>query len=181
MFKTIPKYKGRYMINEKGEIFSLIRNRYLTPCINRSGYIESILIDKNGKRKNVKWHRAVAYTFLKKIIGKNSINHINGIKTDNRVENLEWCTTSENAIHAIKILHKHFGPQKGIMPSQLISRRKLNKKDITKIKKMLVDGLKGKEIAKLYNVSDQAIYDIKNGRCWQKPIPDKVSSDFTAF
>jgi hypothetical protein len=62
----------------------------------------------NGKYKSYFVHRLVAYTYMKKPVDKTEINHINGNKLDNRLENLEWCTSSENQQHAFRL-----GLQKG--------------------------------------------------------------------
>jgi hypothetical protein len=69
---------------------------------DNKGY-KRIILRIDGHKKNHFVHRLVAMTFLEKVEGKNFVNHINGIKTDNRLENLEWCTISENTKHAYDI------------------------------------------------------------------------------
>ncbi len=69
--------------------------------LNRDGY-PHVSICHNGKRKSEKIHRIVAELFIPNPDKKPCVNHINGDKTDNRVENLEWVTYSENNLHAYK-------------------------------------------------------------------------------
>lgn len=92
-----------YFIDKQGNVYSLIRNRYLKLTIDSKGY----KILKRHNKKDIRVHRLVAEIYIPKINGKTEINHINGIKTDNRVENLEWCSHKENCLHAYKTgLHK---------------------------------------------------------------------------
>lgn len=94
-------YKS-YIVYSDGKIFSLARNKFLKPYISSNGY-ERVRICYDGKFESWTVHRLVATMFLDKSEGQNQVNHKNGIKTDNRVENLEWCTISENQKHSWKM------------------------------------------------------------------------------
>lgn len=102
MFKPITNYENEYLINEYGQVFSLISNKLLTINIDDNGYCYVILY-KNSQRKLKRIHRLVAEEFIiKNDINKNEVNHIDGNKSNNFYKNLEWCTRSENMIHAYK-------------------------------------------------------------------------------
>ena len=94
-------YNNNYSIAKDGRVFSHNVNKYMKPCSDRNGYVSVNL--SMGKRDNVKRvsiHRLVAKAFIPNPDNKPQVNHINGIKTDNRVENLEWVTCKENVKHA---------------------------------------------------------------------------------
>lgn len=93
-----PKYPGYYVLSD-GRIYGIKRRRYLKPQINLSGY-SHVTISNNGIGTEVFIHIIVAELYLSKIPGKNIVNHKNSMRADNRVENLEWCTSSENSLHS---------------------------------------------------------------------------------
>lgn len=89
---SMPKYQGRYFHN---------KYQILTPKVTNCGYL-AVALSKDGTTKEYLVHRLVAKAFLPNPEDLPEVNHINGVKTDNRLENLEWCTRSYNQIHAIK-------------------------------------------------------------------------------
>jgi len=104
-WKPIREYGNRYDINKFGNIHSNIKNSFLkkiiTQRLDRAGY-STVRLNKNGQYSTQFVHRLLAATFIPNPNNKPFINHINGIKTDNRLENLEWVTHSENIRHAYK-------------------------------------------------------------------------------
>lgn len=106
MNKKIPiKDFDDYFVTNNGDIFSKKSGKYkkLKPIINANGYC-TIGLRKNNKTYIKFIHRIVAETFLLNPDHKITVNHKNGIKQDNRVQNLEWNTYSENLTHRYRVL-----------------------------------------------------------------------------
>lgn len=99
----------RYAVTSCGKVWSHTSNRFLTNYFNENHhdkYFRVFLSNYDKKVKSVKIHRLVAYAFLEKPFGKNHVNHIDGNIYNNNVENLEWCTPTENNAHSMKYVRK---------------------------------------------------------------------------
>lgn len=111
IFKDIPGYEGLYQVSNTGTVkalqvqklrgrgFQVRPEKTLRHQLSSNGYLKITLFSDN-KRVDTHAHRLVALTFIPNPENKKTVNHKNGIKTDNRVENLEWATCKEQINHA---------------------------------------------------------------------------------
>ena len=108
IWMDIAGFEGLYEVSNKGNIRS-IRNggELLKGSVDKGGYRDVMLYD-HSKYKHIKVHRAVALAFLENPENKRTVNHIDGNKLNNHVENLEWATHGENHKHAYSIGLKSF-------------------------------------------------------------------------
>lgn len=141
-----------YLISTNGDVFSLKKFITLKQYEDKEGYLSvSLRLGETNHFKKV--HRLVAESFIPNPKNKPQVNHISGVKQDNKHINLEWATQEENMIHAVE--------------NNLLST-KLSTEDVVEIKQLLNEGnLTGTKIAELYSVSRTTIYGIKNGRTWK--------------
>jgi hypothetical protein len=96
IWKDIPGYEGQYQASSMGRIASIRNGFKIRSCVrNPTGYLQ-ISFTVNKKIKTYLVHVVIAKTFLEQDSVKNQVDHINNIKTDNRVVNLKWATRSEN-------------------------------------------------------------------------------------
>ena len=102
-WRDIEGFEGLYQISNCGRVksFKCERTHIMKPANSGNGYL---IVDfkKDGKRTRKFIHRLVALAFIENVGDKSDVNHIDGNKQNNRVENLEWATRSENVLHAFK-------------------------------------------------------------------------------
>lgn len=100
IWKDCKGYEGLYQVSDLGRIWSIKRQCYLKGSYDKDGYIKLTLIAKNGKIKYERAHRLIALSFIENPNSYTVVNHINGIKDDNRATNLEWTDVKGNTKHA---------------------------------------------------------------------------------
>jgi hypothetical protein len=112
IWKGVVGYEGFYQVSNLGNVKRVgsfrgvnkayLNDYYLKPKDNGKGYLR-IKLTVNNKSKRVMLHRIIAEAFINNPKNKKVINHINCDKKDNRIENLEWCSQSENVLHSVKL------------------------------------------------------------------------------
>ena len=197
MWKPIENYNSLYEVNEKGEIRSLYhwnghkyekrKKPYILKQTNTTTGYKKVELAKDGKKKSLRVHRLVATAFIPNPMNKPYINHIDGNRINNCVENLEWCTQHENVVHAYetglnKISHitkeelqkyvengltfhqimkkKHISVKRLQNYYKIYGVRNLSNKyniDLNQLKIDLEKGIPNKELAKKYKCSNMLI------------------------
>ena len=163
MFKDIIAHnieENLYKTNKKGEIWSNSVNRIMKTRLDKDGYPSLSLRNKKGGYSNTSIHRLLLTTFdYREDYKELTVNHKDGIKTNNCLSNLEWMTAQENNQHANKT---------GLRNVKLENhpRAKLTNKDVLNIAKKIESGQTGASIAREYGVNPWAISKIKTGVTW---------------
>ena len=153
-----------YLIDEDGNIFDTKENKYRKPSITKDGYLK-VSFYINGKYKRKLVHRLVLMTFNPADNMDNlQVNHKDGNKQNNNINNLEWCTQAENQRHAwINGLCDNSCPC-----GDNAHHKKLNRDTVNKILNDLENGLSYQKIANKYNISRSTVYQINNKITWKK-------------
>lgn len=164
-WKQIPNF-SRYEASTKGRLRSTNyknsgKTKVLKPADGGDGYLKTMLLNDEGKYKSWGVHKWIALTFLGPKPEGMEINHIDGVKINNEPDNLEYCTRSENLIHAYEngLLDTKRGSKNGMA--------KLTESDVKEIRRHAEQSGRyygRKELAEKYGVSDGQIKDIVNRR-----------------
>jgi len=161
----IKGYEGLYSITKSGRVWSHPRERSSKNGkwlkVNLSGKYSSYCLWKNKKCKNITVHRALAINFIKNPESKRCVNHKDGDKLNNVLENLEWCTHKENTRHAFET---------GLMVGHVGEKNrwaKLMETDVAEIKKLLLTR-SPKVISVMFGVSPNCIRNIRARNTWKQ-------------
>lgn len=168
-WKDIKGYEGFYKVSNLGNIKSVdriikrktsemkIKGRQMSQCLGNSGY-PMINLCINGSCKRHLVHRIVATAFLSNPLNKAYVNHIDGNKQNTNLKNLEWSTPKENSIHA------HVN---GLANVGRGEKQHSSKLTVDKVKYIRESSKTIKELSMMFNVSKQAIRDVKMKRSWK--------------
>jgi hypothetical protein len=175
IWKDIEGYEGRYQVSNYGNVKSLYQEyhgghgkkqliirpeKLLALNKNNHGYSQ-VALCKDGKSKSKKVHRLVAEAFFINYGDKPQVNHIDGDRLNNHVNNLEWCTSKENIVHGFEKLNS----KRACGVRQHLA--KLNDETIKEIRKSSKSPY---ELAPEYGVNVRTIYRIKNNETWKHVV-----------
>ena len=163
---------NNYIVSNLGCIYSSARagnwsGRFIKHGVSRKGYAR-VTLSANGVKKTFSLHRIVLDAFTDYDCNKDQVNHINGVKLDNRLENLEWCTARENVAHAYKA---------GLsVVLRGVQKSKLSEADVIDIVNRYRQGEMLKDIANDHPVKRQSLSSIVTGRSWTHVTGIKLSN-----
>lgn len=176
-WRSVVGFEGIYEVSNLGRVKSLDRHvavghegkgrrlvsgKMLKLQRNTTGYnvLDLYLASQGEFRKPVKVYRLVAEAFIGIApSSKHVVNHINGIKTDDRPENLEWITQSENMAHAGELGLMRHGEQCHLS--------KLTDAQVLEIRKLSEFGLSQHKLANMFNVNQATVWAILAGKTWK--------------
>ena len=165
VWKPVKEFEEYYLISSLGNIRSIKTGKLRKIQITNDGYF-SIIFCVNYKRYAKYIHILKAEIWIPNPLNLPEVNHIDGKKQNNNLNNLEWCTHQYNIIHAYRTgLIKNFNYKHG----EDVNGVKLTESQVIEIRK-LKNKLSSYKIAKLYNVDGHTIRDIFNNKTWKDVI-----------
>lgn len=162
-WKIISEFP-KYEVSNLGNVRNFKTKHILKPRLNKQNGYLVINLMKDGKKHTKTLHRLVAITFLENLNNLPEVNHIDGNKRNNKMNNLEWCTRSYNKKHCYK-MNLRKSPKS----------RKHSDSQIKEIRRLYKRGVKFNHLRKIYNIGSNTLSMYLSGL--YKPKPRKLSPD----
>lgn len=157
-FKQVVEHPN-YEVSIDGTVRNRTSGKILSQYLNDRGYY-MVTLQENYKSRPCRVHRLIALGYMPNPENKPHINHKDGVKTNNNLDNLEWCTNPENISHAFRTgLYNNTGSHNGMA--------KLTDEKVREIKVLLNSGMVQHKIADIYGVSRSCILSIKLNSRWK--------------
>lgn len=173
--REIPGIDSNYVAHSVGKIWSRYTRQWLSASLDPSGYPHVHIKRSNGTKSTISLHRLIAIAWIPNPHNLPEVNHKNGIKTDNRVENLEWCTRRQNFEHAVSTGLRNLraiceaNPAFREASNELQKRkRKLTMEQAQFVRERLAAGDSLSKLGKQFGVDHSIIRQIKEGRSYAR-------------
>ena len=157
IWRDIPGHEGRYRVSDQGRVANSRTGHLLQLRVDRGGYLRSAL-SGGGKHRQIPNHQAVMLAFIGPKPDNHEVNHINNVRTDNRVGNLEWVTRQQNTDHREAFGHSVRGEGNG--------RARLTVAEVKEIRRRRAAGELLTTMAKEFNVHKNTIRFAASGGTW---------------
>lgn len=172
-WRDVVGYEGWYAISNHGRVMrtrggtNTYPGRILKQGSDRDGY-KNVGLSRNGSQKTAKVHHLVMVAFVGPM-GNMQVNHIDGIKDNNRIDNLEYVTASQNIRHSIDVLgNKNTGAPIGTFAGERNPNSRLDSEKVAEIRRLLATNLYTQaRIASMFNVSQLTISNISTEKTWR--------------
>lgn len=171
-WQPVKGYEGIYDVSDWGNVRRVYKGFAPTPYkllvlrLDKKGY-QTVGLSHEGKCKRCFVHRLVAFAFLgDSPAGKPEVNHINGVRDDNQRGNLEWCSHAENIRHSVYVLRNIVPPAAPIKRGSENGASSLTEQDVTEIRALYAGGMKQRDIAEKYSVTQTHISRIVRREIW---------------
>lgn len=156
MQKVLIENTDGYYVREDGAVFG--KKGILKPVLNKHGYLCVSVKFLDRGFLTVRVHRLVAKAFITNPENKPEVNHIDGVKTNNHVSNLEWATSKENQIHANKVLKRQVGESHPHV--------KITESQVHEVCKLMNEGYQNHDISRITGVSRDTVIKIRERTVW---------------
>lgn len=170
-YRKVVGYDDYYVTND-GRVWTNNRKNGIERFMKQrcmGGYM-SVALYKDGKAKHVRVHRLVAQAFIPNPCNKPYINHIDGNRVNNNVENLEWCTQKENVHHSIYVLGRWTSSDKQRASASVQGKknRKLTMEQANELRRLhKEEHISSTKLSEMYNLNLTSVKRILNGKAYK--------------